>query len=87
MPTGKTNPQSVAPSPHQEVITFSDTVNLTTLPTRAIILNTAGTMSYVDAEGNTVSFNFPAGQFSIALRRINSTGTDAGLVGNVLGLF
>jgi len=87
MVPGNVNPSSTAPSTRQEVLTFSDTVDLAIGPTRAVILNIAGTVSYVDAEGNTVSFSFPAGQFSISLRRINSTGTDAALVSNILGLF
>jgi len=86
MATGKVNPSSTAPSTHQSVISFSDSVNLDPGPTRAIILSAAATLSYVDAEGNSVTFDFPAGQFSISLIRINSTGTTA-TAGSVLGLF
>lgn len=80
------NPSSIVPSPKQAVVTPNDSADLPTAPTRGIILTNAATLAYVDADGNSVTFPFPAGQFSISIRRILATGTTAS-AGEILALY
>lgn len=65
-------------------VTTSDTNNITfpsgTNFSRAIAIDTAGTISAVMADGSVLSFTadqLPAGIHKLAVKRVNATGTTA----------
>lgn len=64
----------IRPSPEQFSPSFSDTDELQYVA-RKIIIGTSGDLHYEDQRGNEHTFNFPAGEFNISIRKIYSTGT------------
>lgn len=71
---GETPQSRAAPSLKQFEPTFSDDDELEYVANR-IILNASGTLHYEDQRGTEITYDFPAGQWDVSVRKIYSTGT------------
>jgi len=61
----------------------SNTVNDPNGPFTALYITVAGTLSFVDGLGNTVTIagTIPIGEFPVRCQRVNTTGTSATVFG------
>lgn len=66
-----------APARHAAAVTPSDTTTLTTVA-RSLYIGTAGNISLLTADGDTVTFtSVPVGILPVMVQRVNSTLTTA----------
>lgn len=64
----------IGPSRQQFTPTFDDDNDLEFLA-YGFILNTSGAIHYEDSRGNEHTYDFPAGQYDIMVKRIYTSGT------------